>query len=96
MRRFALRTIHIISVYNLTESIDVDETNRRVEEYKKQNADLIVAQRTKQLEQMRNQQSSIEMEKKSIESSLLDMQVSGQFIIYCMILTPFFNASRYM
>ena len=62
-------------VYSLSESIDVDETNLKVEQYKKDNAELIIAQQTKFQEEVRNQQTSIVNQKRQMEQAKLSLQV---------------------
>lgn len=71
---YALLYVFIV-VYNLTESIDIDETNTRVEEYKKLNADTIIAQQTKYQEEKQTQQSNIQNEKRQMELAQMNLQV---------------------
>lgn len=66
----------IYAVYNLTEGIDVDETNSRVEQYKKDNADVIISQQTKWQEDMRSQEAAIQDEKRQLEQLQQSMQVT--------------------
>ena len=70
-----LSNVTIATVYNLTKSIDLDETNAKVEKYKKENEDLIISQQTKRQDDAKHQQANIQNEKRQMELLQMNLKV---------------------
>lgn len=70
-----MSNILAVIVYNLTESIDLEATNAKVEKYKKENEELIISQQTKRQDDAKNQQANIQNEKRQMELLQMNLKV---------------------